>query len=62
MMLHFDHFYNFAAHLCEVYTLRTNSTFLCWKIKSPTFCCLKRKKIRFLQTNSLVENRFNSEF
>ena len=44
-MLHFDHFYNFAAHLCEVYTLRTNSSFLCWKIKSPTFSCLKRKKI-----------------
>ena len=30
--------------------------------KSPTFCCLERKKSQFLRTNSLVENHLNSKF
>ena len=33
----------------------SNSTFLCWKAKSPIFYCLKRKKRKFVPINLLVE-------
>ena len=40
----------------------SNSTFLCWKTRSPTLYCLKRKKLQFVQIQLLVENRLNGEF
>ena len=39
-----------------------NITFLCWKTRSPTFYCSKRKKRQFVWRNLLVENRLNDEF
>ena len=40
----------------------SNSTFLCWKTKSPIFYYLKRKKRQVVWINFLVENRLNHEF
>ena len=40
----------------------SNSTFHCWKTRSPTFDCLNRKKGNFIRVNLLVENHLNSEF
>ena len=36
----------------------SNNTFLCWKTKSPIFYFLKRKKLKFVQINLLVEILF----
>ena len=39
-----------------------NNNFLCWKTRSPTFYCSKKKKNQFIPINLLVANRLNYEF
>ena len=53
-----EFFFFFNLHLKNY----SNSSFLCWKRKRPTFYCSKRKKREFLRINSLVKNRLNGGF
>ena len=50
--------------LNKVYTKKnySNSTFLCWKTRSPTFYFSKSRKRQFFWTNLTVENRLKSKF
>ena len=40
----------------------SNSTFLCWKTKNPTFYCPMRGKHQFSRINLLTENHFTGVF
>ena len=40
----------------------SNSTFLCWKTKSPTLIFRKKGKPQFVRINLPAENRLNGEF
>ena len=60
--------FTFLTNLIEIFKWSlhsknySNNTFLCWKTRSSSFYCSKRKKRQFVQINLLVENHFNSEF
>ena len=51
-------FFKWSLHLKSY----SNSTFLCWKTKSPILCSSKRKKHKFVWINFLVENRLDAKF